>query len=349
MSNPFTSPQFLKALQEGECTGGNSGWDPVFIHREQSWIPLYAKNHSYGEYIFDWEWADAYRRHGLAYYPKLVSMAPVSPVIVRHLLNCEPGEESPLLAQFNEFYESGPYSSAHFLFLDPSEIALFEQSPFMLRHSFQYHFVNDNYANFDQFLDTLKGRRSRQIRKERLIDGISIERRTGADLLPEHAIEMHGFYESTILEKGAIAYLSQTFFVSLFENMKDNVLYVRAMKEGTCVAGALFLYGAERLYGRYWGAREYVHNLHFELCYYQGIDFCIEKKLKVFEAGAQGEHKIQRGFRPVIIHSAHLIKHPEFRKAIDSYIQREKMGVEQIVSRLRESLPFKNPSNQMES
>lgn len=346
LGDPFLRYEFHEALVESGSVGGESGWDPrhVVDERNQALLLCYLKHHSYGEYIFDWGWAQAYQRSGIGYYPKLTSMIPFTPVTTPHFLMSEENVElkRSLLHKLERKYEEAGLSSLHFLFLDPSEISLFKNSGYLIRESMQYHFFNQDYHSFEDFLATLKSKKARHIREERSFPALSIERLTGSDLTSEHAHEMYGFYLSTIDKKSSYGYLTRNFFERIFLSMPENILYVRAGLKGRALAGALFFYDEERLYGRYWGTQDFVENLHFELCYYQGIDFTLEKKLKVFEAGAQGEHKIQRGFRPTRTFSAHKIRHPGHSKAIENFIAEEKAALADEIATLEKWLPFKS-------
>jgi uncharacterized protein len=336
---PFLSYEFFKALNDCKVIGESSGWEPIYFQKENSLLFSFIKTHSYGEYIFDWDWARAYERHGFSYYPKLTSMIPFTSVTTKHFI----GEcSSTLMKSYEKFYLEGPYSSSHFLFLDHSEIEFFKSFNYMIRDSFQYHFFNQNYEVFDDFLGKLKPKKGKQIRKERNFDdSFSFHRYTGKDLCEIHASQMYQFYLSTISSKGSISYLNEDFFKEIFKALKDQILYVEACRNAVPIAGALYFFSSKRLYGRYWGAVENHANLHFELCYYQGIEFLLEKKLEVFEAGAQGEHKIPRGFRPVKTYSAHKIKDPSFSKAIQTYIDNERQEIDRLLPELSKMLPFK--------
>lgn len=235
----------------------------------------------------------------------------------------------------------GDFSSSHFLFLSPEEIKVFQSQNYMIRESIQYHFFNLDYKNFEDFLVSLKNKKAKTIRNERFYPQLSIKQYTGDELTEVHAKRMYQFYMSTIVNKNSHDYLNESFFKLIFKNLKNRILYIEASESDAPIAGSLFFYDHEKLYGRYWGSSSYVENLHFELCYYQGIDFCIKKNLKVFEAGAQGEHKITRGFKPVRTYSAHKIKHPGFRQAIFDFIEAEKKQVEYSIAKLSEYLPFK--------
>lgn len=328
----LNSERFIKAFEESGSVGESRGMIP--LHSPH--LNLYSKTHSYGEYIFDWSWANAYAQYGIPYYPKLISMVPFTPATHRHLTT------STDLTLIERDYLP-EHSSCHFLFISPVEITPFKEAGYLIRESFQYHFLNEGYENFENLLDQMKGRKAKAIRQERRFPELRIERLMGNDLTRKHGIEMYQFYLSTLEKKGAIPYLTQNFFERLFTDFKENTLYVRALRDDTPIAGALFYFDEERLFGRYWGNLEEMRHLHFELCYYQGIEFCIERKLKIFEAGAQGEHKIARGFRPVRTYSAHLIKEPAFRRAIHDFIDKEKVEIEETIRELNQFLPFKDP------
>lgn len=333
----LTLPKFWEVLERSGSINESRGMKRLDFKTSQASLTTFSKTHSYGEYIFDWAWADAYNRYGVAYYPKLTSMVPFTPATVQHFLG-PTNEWEKLLQQHDEQLEN--HSSGHFLFTTSEEQSFLQEYNYLLRDSFQYHFINQEYKNFDDFLGKLKSKKAKNIRQERIHPDLKIERFTGDKLLPEHAQEMYEFYLMTLKDKKAIPYLTQEFYSLLFQELPKHVLYVRASKEENALAGALFLYDENRIYGRYWGAKIFVPNLHFELCYYQGIDFCLERGLKVFEAGAQGEHKIARGFRPVLTSSAHKIQHPEFIKAITSFIEEEKAQIAQDIKTLKSFLPF---------
>jgi predicted N-acyltransferase len=344
-SNPFLNFAFMDALIQSNCVNTEKGWTPNFITQKENGVLLsFIKNHSYGEYIFDWGWAEAYQKYGVPYYPKLTSLIPFTPVTTQHFLMKDFDEKkaSLLLKEHDDFYDRGEFSSAHFLFLNDREIEVFRQHDYMIRESMQYHFFNQNYENFEDFLTQLKSKKAKNIRHERSLPQLKIKKYTAEELTKEHGKRMYQFYISTIANKHSFDYLNAEFFELIFERMKPNILYVEATLEGQAIAGSLFFYDHEKLYGRYWGSSMFVENLHFELCYYQGIDFCIEKGLKVFEAGAQGEHKIARGFRPIKTYSAHKIKHPGFQDAIHEFIENEKRHVSQNIEELSKYLPFKS-------
>lgn len=348
-ANPFLNFNFYSALEESLCLGQQTGWQPLYFSEdtanENGILYCFEKHHSYGEYIFDWDWAHAYQQHGLNYYPKLTSMIPMTPVTASHFImpkfNINTAQR--LLSKYTEYYKNSECSSSHFLFLLENEIPIFNEQGYTIRESIQYHFTNHDYDSFDLFLTTLKSRKASKIKKERKFpSSVHFKAYTGGDIKNSHAVEMYHFYISTIDKKKSMAYLNQRFFEILFATMKDQILYIEATEDQKPIAGALFFYGKDTLYGRYWGTNSNYPHLHFELCYYQGIEFCIKNKLKNFESGAQGEHKISRGFRPIKTYSAHHIKHLGFSSAIKKYILEEKSLVSHNIQNLQSHLPYKN-------
>lgn len=331
----LTDPRFLRILRESGSADESRGMRFHEFTSGESSLRTFSKTHSYGEYIFDWSWAEASDRAGIPYYPKLTSMIPFTPATAPHFNGPTKDWES-LLRQHNELLAR--HSSAHFLFTTAEEQRFLGENGYILRDSFQYHFFNDGYRDFGDFLSKLKAKKAKHILKERDFPGLPVERLTGEALTPAHADEMHAFYLMTIEEKGAIPYLTQDFFRRMFSELSENILFVRAGN----TAGALFYYDESRLYGRYWGSRRFIPNLHFELCYYQGIEFAIERKIPVFEAGAQGEHKIARGFRPVYTSSAHRINHLGLAGAVADAVTRERRAIRDAVTELTKLLPFKS-------
>lgn len=334
---PFFDLEFLRALERSGSVGGASGWEPVYLvckdkERLLGALPLYLKTNSYGEYVFDWEWARAYREHGLPYYPKLVAAVPFTPATGPKLLVRQDEAERAAVIQIlldaaRKVGDEYGVSSSHALFLPERELADFTQHGFAVRHSLQFHWRNRGYGSFSDYLDALMSKRRRQIKRERRqLEGLTIERLTGEALGSEHASIMYRFYLGTFDRKWGFPYLTGAFFHEVFRTMRDRVLLVLARDEPTRhpVAGTLFFFKGRSLYGRYWGTAEVRRNLHFELCYYQGIEFTIERRLELFEAGAQGEHKLARGFLPTLTYSAHEIRHPGFRRAIERYIAEER-------------------------
>ena len=355
---PFFDLEFLRALERSGSIGRASGWEPAYLvcrDREDTSsilgaLCLYNKTNSYGEYVFDWEWARAYREHGLPYYPKLVAAVPFTPATGPKLL-VRPGADRAavtraLLDAAQSLGDELRVSSSHALFLPERELAEFAERGFAVRHSLQFHWRNRGYDAFPDYLGAMTGKRRRQIERERRQlggEGLMIERLTGEELGEEHADLMYRFYLGTHDRKWCAPYLTGAFFSEVFRTMADRLLLVFARDEQTRrpVAGALFFFKGGALYGRYWGSAENRRNLHFELCYYQAIEFAIERRLKLFEAGAQGEHKHARGFLPSLTYSAHDIRHPGFRRAIEHYIEEEKELLAGVMEEYARHDPYK--------
>jgi len=353
---PFTDFAFLAALEKSGSVGGETGWTPRYLMawsggRLEGAVVWFEKAHSYGEYIFDWEWANAYYQSQLLYYPKLTAAVPFTPATGSKLLirNDTPvgNLREQLLNKINADFVEGHESSLHHLFIPENEIPLFEKTGYLIRHSFQYHWRNEGYESFPDFLSRLKSRKRKQIRHERESvqkSGVTTECLTGEALTPGHAEELYLFYCSTIEEKSSYAYLAPTFFDLLFREMKNQIVYFRSISGGALLAGSLCLMKGDTLFGRYWGSRVTVPFLHFELCYYAPIEFAIQRGLKLFEAGAQGEHKISRGFLPTLTYSAHEIRHPRFREAIADFIHREKRAIAEYFESAVSESPFAEDS-----
>ena len=341
--NPFLNYEFMDALIKSQSVKPETGWTPAFLQSENGILVNFIKEHSYGEYIFDWGWAEAFSKNGISYYPKMTSLVPFTPVTTQHFLmkNFSEDYASELLELHLQSFLKNDVSSTHFLFLNHNEIPVFKKHDFLIRESIQYHFFNPGYESFEDFLIHLKSKKAKNIRNERNFNNITIKRYTGSKLTSLHAKRMYQFYISTIANKNSYDYLNEKFFELIFLNLSHNILYIESSIEDTVVAGSLFFFDSEKLYGRYWGSSAYIENLHFEMCYYQGIDFCIEKKISIFEAGAQGEHKISRGFKPIRVFSAHKIKHSGFSHAISEFIETEKIHVNATIEKLSEYLPFK--------
>lgn len=355
MSNPFVSHAFLRALEVGGATGGDSGWDPMHLvlrdaeGRLAAAMPHYLKHHSYGEYIFDHSWANAFTRAGGSYYPKMLSAVPFTPATGPRFLvgDAAPDRAAQLRAALADgmvqYLERLDLSSAHVNFLPESDTAPLAGLGWMIRSSIQFHWQNDGYADFDAFLGALASRKRKAIRKERAaaVEGLEIVHLTGDDIRPEHWDAFWIFYQDTGSRKWGRPYLTRGFFPLLGEALGDRVLLILALRDGVPIAGALNLIGADTLYGRYWGCTVEVPFLHFELCYYQAIDAAIARGLRTVEAGAQGEHKLARGYVPVPTWSAHYIPDPNFRRAVADYLVREREGVEAEQGYLAELTPFR--------
>ncbi|MGP1352941.1 MAG: GNAT family N-acetyltransferase [Parasphingopyxis sp.] len=347
--NPFLSHAFLSILEESGSVAPGTGWQalPVSIAGADGTLdavaPAYAKGHSQGEYVFDHAWADAWERAGGRYYPKLQVAVPFTPVPGRRLLAKDTGRIPALIAALETITRDNGMSSAHATFIAEDEIVWFENAGWLIREGTQFHWENDGYADFDAFLGALSSRKRKTIRKERrrAVEGLEIEHVTGADLTEDHWDIFWDFYQDTGMRKWGRPYLTREFFSLLGERMGDRTLLIIARRDGAPIAGALNLIGADTLYGRYWGCLADVPFLHFELCYYQAIDVAIARGLKRVEAGAQGSHKIARGYRPVKTWSAHYFPDAGFRNAVADFLAAERHAVEREIAFLGEMTPFR--------
>jgi predicted N-acyltransferase len=351
-ANPFISHAFLQALEKGGAVGGDSGWDPMHLLLRSDdgqllgAMPNYLKHHSYGEYIFDHGWANAFERAGGAYYPKLLAAVPFTPATgPRFLVRDNRTVLKTALAKGMEtLVEKYQLSSAHINFLPSDDAHQLAAAGWLDRTSIQFHWHNQNYADFDDFLDHLSSRKRKNIRKERASitkAGVTMLRLTGAAITQDHIDAFFRFYMSTIDRKWGGAYLTHEVFTQLGKTMADRMLLVMAEYDGNIIGGALNFIGDDALYGRNWGADIDIPNLHFEACYYQAIDFAIEHGLSRVEAGAQGFHKVQRGYLPVTTHSVHWIAHDGFRDAVARFLDAEKCGVEAEKNHITMTSPFK--------
>ncbi|MGI9422788.1 MAG: GNAT family N-acetyltransferase [Hyphomicrobiaceae bacterium] len=356
--NPFISHAFLQALEEAETVHPRTGWQPQHLilrgadDRITGCMPLYAKSHSKGEYVFDYGWADAFERAGGSYYPKLVSAVPFTPVPGRRIL-VRPGpnlieRERFLLAGAVELVRRHDVSSLHINFLTEAQWETSAEAGFLQRTDQQFHWQNAGYATFDDFLASLASRKRKAVRKERaqaFASGLEIEWLSGSDITEAHWDAIHMFYMETGSRKWGRPFLNRTFFSLLGERMGEHCLLTMVSRNGNYIAGALNMIGGDCLYGRYWGAIEYHHCLHFEVCYYQAIAFAIQNKLDRVEAGAQGEHKLARGYMPTATYSTHYIPNPSFRRAIDAYLEDERSYVERSRQMLAEFAPYRRATD----
>ena len=350
--DPFTTHRFLKALEDSGSVGTGTGWQPRYLVARQdgqviACTPLYAKGHSQGEYIFDHNWAHAYERAGGRYYPKLQIAVPFTPATGRRFLT-RPGYEAPGMAALIQgavqLASENRVSSIHATFCTEAEAKTGEQIGLLRRTTQQFHWMNDGYDTFDGFLTNLSSRKRKNIRKERQTAqgfGGEIVRLTGDDLRPEHWDAFWRFYQDTGARKWGTPYLTRTFFDIAQEVLRDDMLLVLALREGRPVAGALNFIGRDTLYGRYWGGIEHHPCLHFELCYYQAIDHAIATGQTRVEAGAQGEHKLARGYLPVQTHSLHWIADEGFAQAIAQYLDAERAAVDEDIEVLTSYGPFR--------
>ena len=352
--NPFVSHAFLSSLEESGSVSAETGWLPRHIVLRaadgslEGAMPAYIKSHSMGEYVFDHAWADAFERAGGRYYPKLQCSAPFTPATGPRLMVLPgAGEESrrrALAAGGRSLCTQLGLSSVHATFVPETEIPAFEAEGYLHRTDQQFHFQNSGYTSYDDFLDTLSSRKRKQLRKERkaaLENGITIEWLTGKELSEDIWDIFYDFYIDTGGRKWGRPYLTRQFFSMIGERMAEDVLLVMAKREGRFVAGAINFIGGDGLYGRHWGCVEDHPFLHFEVCYHQAIDFAIARGLARVEAGAQGEHKLARGYLPATTHSAHYIAHPGLRRAVADYLERERRDVEHIGQVLSAHGPFR--------
>ena len=356
VDNPFLSHTFLSALEDSGSVSAQAGWAPrhVLVHDETGQLtasaPLYLKGNSAGEYVFDWNWAEAYQRAGGEYYPKLLCAVPFTPVTGPRLL-VRDGLSAPiqgelkrrLIGAMASVAKSADLSSLHLNFLTEDDKAVCDDIGLLARVGLQYHWTNDDYGCYDDFLAALTSRKRKALKKERreAQQGLTIERLSGPDIEPRHWDAMYRFYMDTGARKWGQPYLNRAFFDLLGARMPDQVVLVMARQGDEIVAGALNLVGADTLYGRYWGCSKDIRYLHFELCYHQAIDAAIERGLKRVEAGAQGEHKIARGYLPTLTHSAHFIRDANFSAAIKDFLIHERQAIEHEFKLLMEDSPYK--------
>lgn len=347
--NPFMSYEFLTALEDSGSVGPGTGWQPVpLVISADGGPPLaampgYAKGHSQGEYVFDHAFADAFERAGGSYYPKLQIAAPFTPATGPRLLLSDPSLATPLLSAAEQLCMQNDFSSAHATFIEPAQVSLFEKHGWLLRKDIQFHWLNHDFASFDDFLAALTSRKRKDLRKERAAaqEGLEIRRLRGADIKPHHWDAFWEFYQDTGLRKWGNPYLTRAAFDLLGERMGEKIVLVLALEDGEPIAGALNFIGGNALYGRYWGCTKQVRFLHFELCYYQAIDAAIELGLQKVEAGAQGGHKLARGYEPVETTSAHWFADSGFRAAVAEFLEREREGVAADRNYLERRTPFK--------
>jgi predicted N-acyltransferase len=349
LDNPFTTHAFLSALEESGSATARTGWQPAPIAidgedgKPAAVMPAYVKSHSQGEYVFDHAWAAAWEKAGGDYYPKLQIAVPFTPVPGRRLLTDRHDLALGLLRAAEAVVEQNDLSSAHATFIAPGEVPLFERAGWLIRADSQFHWHNEGYRDFEEFLAALSSRKRKAIRKERAtaLEGLAVEHVTGGGITEAHWDAFWGFYEETGSRKWGRPYLTRRFFSLLGERMAERVLLVFALHDGTPIAGALNMIGADTLYGRYWGALAEVPHLHFEICYYQAIEAAIGRGLARVEAGAQGSHKLARGYRPVPTFSAHHIPDPDFRRAVAEFLEREREAVAEEIEALDAMTPFR--------
>jgi predicted N-acyltransferase len=362
-ATPFLRHAFLHAMHTSGSATDDTGWSPRFLtlwvqdgvqaghgtgrDRLAAAMPLYAKSHSYGEYVFDWAWADAYRQHDVPYYPKWLSAIPFTPVRGARLLAEDDIARRLLLRFALALAEESGMSSLHVLFPSDHEADLMDEAGMMMRHGVQFHWTNPGYADFDAFLATLSQKKRKNIRAERrrvAEAGITFRQLRGAEIDDEAWKFFNRCYRQTYREHHSSPYLNLDFFRRIGETMPENLLLVIATREGRDIASSLVVFDTDprvsTLYGRYWGALEHHPCLHFETAYYQPLEFCIAEGLRTFEGGAQGEHKMARGFLPVATRSAHWLAHPSFADAVERFLARERQGIDAYLDELNDHSPF---------
>lgn len=346
---PLLSHAFLSAMEDSGSIGKGTGWQPypLLVRVGDTLIgamPLFLKTHSYGEYVFDWAWADAYERNGMQYYPKLLSAIPFTPITSQRLITSTPEIQALMIDALEETMRKYRLSSAHILFPDDSSAFALELAGWMQRQGVQFRWQNEDFASFDDFLMTLSHDKRKKIRQERkkiVASGVQCRAIKGADITQEQWNFFYQCYANTYREHHSTPYLTPRFFKQIGRTMPENILLILAYINDEPIASALNIYHDTTLYGRYWGALQYVPGLHFELCYYQAQEFCIANKIQYFEGGAQGEHKLARGFKPRPTCSFHKMTHPDFERAIRDFVEREAQGVVAYTHELEERAPFK--------
>jgi uncharacterized protein len=347
--NPFLSYAFLHALHESGSACAATGWQAHYLALYEgdtlaAAMPLYLKSHSYGEYVFDWAWADAYQRHGYAYYPKLLSAIPFTPVSGPRLMARNAPARAALIAALRAEQVSADVSSCHILYPPHGQAQQLRDAGFMLRSGVQFHWLNAGYRDFEHFLSTLDPKKRKNIRAERrkVMDaGVTLRRVRGLDATPDDWALFNRCYRHTYAAHHSTPYLNLDFFLRIGRAMPQHILLVIAERAGKPIAASLVIHNGDTLYGRYWGELEHVPCLHFEASYYQPLEFCIEQNIAVFEGGAQGEHKMARGFLPTRTWSAHWLAHPAFADAIEQFLQRERGGIDDYLDELGERNPFR--------
>jgi len=347
--NPTVSHAFLDSLHRTGCASAASGWTPCFPtlwegERLVAAAPAYFKSHSFGEYVFDWAWAEAYERHGLAYYPKLLAAIPFTPATGARLLAEDAASREGLARALLDLARESRASSLHVLFPREEDARALRGLGLLERSGVQFHWRNAGYESFDAFLAALSHDKRKKIRQERrrVVDaGVQLRRVTGREATGADWDFFTACYRRTYRAHRSTPYLNRAFFGMIAERMPDALLLVIAEREGRPIAAALDIFGAGALYGRYWGSIERVPGLHFEACYYQGMEFCIERGIALFEGGAQGEHKHARGFLPEPTRSFHWLAHPAFNRAVDDYLEQEGAHIASYIDELNDHSPFR--------
>lgn len=347
---PLLSHAFLTALEASKSVGAGTGWQPCILGLYDDAqlvgaMPLYVKYHSYGEYVFDWAWAEAYERSGLSYYPKLLSAIPFTPITSARMLTADAQAKDLLLHGLVKIMQQNKMSSVHVLFPDEEDAQTFKEAGWLQRQGVQFRWQNQQYRDFDHFLNQLSHNKRKKIRQERkkVSDaGVVCKSIIGANVTAEQWDFFYQCYQNTYSEHYSTPYLTADFFKTIGQSMSQHILLIIAYQDNQPIAAALNIYDKTTLYGRYWGALRYVPNLHFELCYYQAQEFCIEHKIEYFEGGAQGEHKLARGFTARPTCSFHLIANPDLSLAIEDFLNQESKGIAQYANELEQRVPFKS-------
>ena len=351
---PFLRHDFLLAAETTGCVSEATGWQPRHVavydtrNRLVAAMPLYEKSHSWGEFVFDWAWAQAYQRAGLDYYPKLISAVPFTPAPAPKLLHSaisDPELDAMLVAAALDCARARGCSSLHVQFPHPSELQALEAAGLKLRKDCQFHWKNQGYGTFDDFLagfSSAKRKKARRDRRHVAEQGISFRWLTGGEADRRTWIEVHELISITFMRRGSMPYFDLQFFLSLAESQPETLQLVLAMQDGRAIAAAVFFEGADTLYGRYWGSNADYNALHFETCYYQGIEYCIRHGKTYFEPGTQGEHKISRGFTPVTTWSAHWLEHPEFFEVVAHYLNDEQKHIDRYIDAVHDHSPYRN-------
>ena len=354
---PFLRHEFLLAAETSGSVTPDAGWTPRHLSIRGSddelraALILYEKSHSWGEFVFDWAWARAYEQAGVPYYPKLVSAVPFTPAPSRRLLLADPDDSEAAIGLIDgaiALARKTDCSSFHLLFPTPSELGLLREAGLHLRKDCQFHWYNDGYSSFDDFLATFSSAKRKKARRDRrkvAEAGIRFRRLHGNELGPDDWDTVYRLISMTFMRRGSLPYFKQGFFREITRSLPDNILVILAEKDDLPIAAAVFFVGKTALYGRYWGSDGYYDALHFETCYHQGIEYCIDRGLQLFEPGTQGEHKISRGFVPAETWSAHWLAHPEFYSAIGSYLDAERRHIERYMSAVEAHSPYKDPES----
>ena len=352
-SNPFLRLEFFQSLEASKSIGEGTGWHPfpAIVIDQGSLVgasPIFLKEHSYGEYVFDWSWAEAYQKYGKNYYPKIASCIPFTPATGPRIFGLDLSIKKNIVVQIEELAYENKMSSSHILFCNESEKDIFGDPKWMLREGVQFKWFNKNYNNFAEFLSQLSHDKRKKIKQERkkIQDlGLKIKKIKGPEISESDLDFFYACYCNTYQDHNSHPYLKRIFFSLIKESMPENLLLILAYEGDLPVAASFFIYDDKNLYGRYWGSKSFYPGLHFELSYYQGQEFCIENRIVSFEGGAQGEHKLARGFEPFNTFSFHRIFDEKFELAIKDFLRREKTGIDQYTNELNERAPYKTELN----